>query len=242
MIQFFAPDILATGRLTAEESRHCCKVLRHHIGDEIVVIDGSGNRFKCKILLADPRATEVEILSAEEIRPHWGVDITLAVAPTKNIDRIEWLIEKSVEIGVNHIVPILCAHSERKVIKEERLVNIAVSAMKQSLKTTLPEIRPLTPIGDFIRETAENINNADTQLFMGYCDKNYPLRSLTKIYSPGNNVVLLIGPEGDFSHEEVDQAVDVGFEPVSFGNSRLRTETAALVALDTIHIINQLSK
>lgn len=242
MIQFFAPDLLTTGSLPADESRHCSKVLRHRAGDEISVIDGSGKRYRCRILDPDPRSTFVEILNSESIPNHWKVDITLAVAPTKNIDRIEWLIEKSVEIGINRFVPLLCSHSERKVVKIDRFVNIAVSAMKQSLKTSLPQIDPLTPFNNFILECREkSTQDSNLQCFMGYCDKNYPLLRLIDVYSSGNNVVILIGPEGDFSPEEVESAVDCGFIPVTFGASRLRTESAALVALDTIHILNMLS-
>ncbi|MDE5843701.1 MAG: 16S rRNA (uracil(1498)-N(3))-methyltransferase [Muribaculaceae bacterium] len=242
MIQFFSPDILTTGTLTPEDSRHCSKVLRHRAGDEISVIDGSGRRYRCRILDPDPRCTQVEIIDAETIPPHWGVDITLAVAPTKNMDRMEWMVEKSVEIGVNRIVPLLCEHSERKVVKPERLVNIAVSAMKQSLKTTLPEVAPLSRYGDFIKSTHQRLGeNPSLQCFMGYCDKNYPLLRLADEYHAGSDVVIMIGPEGDFSPEEVNKAVECGFRPVTFGNSRLRTETAAISALDTIHILNMIA-
>ena len=239
MIQFFAPEIEATGMLPPDESRHCSKVLRHRVGDEIQVIDGKGRRFTCVILDPDPRATQVEIVSSEQLPQHWGVNITLAVAPTKNMDRMEWLVEKAVEIGVNRFVPLLCEHSERKVVKTERLMNIAVSAMKQSLKTTLPEILPLTPIKDFLNENSGSEDSA-AQKFMGYCDAAYPRKSLIQEYQPGKNVILMIGPEGDFSPEEVRKAVEAGFLPVTFGDSRLRTETAALVALDAIHFLNYL--
>lgn len=237
MIQFFAPDIEATGCLPADESRHCSKVLRHRAGDEITVIDGKGNRFECRVLDPDPRATQVEILSSEKIEEHWTPDIILAVAPTKNMDRMEWMTEKAVEIGVNKIVPILCEHSERKVVKTERLNNIAVSAMKQSLKTTLPEVAPLTPFKDFLKEYNKD-SLLDYQRFMGYCDSQYPRNLLISEYHAPHNVIILVGPEGDFSPLEVEMAVEAGFLPVTFGDSRLRTETAAIVALDTIHILN----
>lgn len=237
MIQFFAPDIETTGCLPADESRHCSKVLRHRAGDEISVIDGKGNRFVCTVLDPDPRATQVEILSSEKIEQHWTPNIILAVAPTKNMDRMEWMTEKAVEMGVNKIVPILCEHSERKVVKTERLNNIAVSAMKQSLKTTLPEVTSLTPFRDFIKEYG-NDSLPDYERFMGYCDAEYQRNLLISEYRAPHNVVILIGPEGDFSPSEVEMAVEAGFIPVTFGDSRLRTETAAIVALDTIHILN----
>lgn len=235
MIQFFAPDIESTGILPAEDSLHCSRVLRHREGDLITVTDGKGHRFKCRIIAADPRATAVEIKSSEIINPHWGCRITLAVAPTKNMDRMEWMVEKAVEIGVDRIVPVLCEHSERKVLKTDRLRKIAVSAMKQSLKSTLPDISDLTPLDKFLRESAPGMK------FMGYCDKEYPLLSLAREYRAAGDVTLLIGPEGDFSPEEVHLAVDNGFIPVTFGSSRLRTETAAVTALNIIHTLIQLA-
>lgn len=239
MIQFFAPDIKISGILPADESRHCSKVLRHKADDEIHVIDGRGHRYLCRILDSDFRGVQVEILEEEYLPPHWGVDITLAVAPTKNMDRMEWMTEKAVEIGVNKIIPILCEHSERKVVKTERLVNIAISAMKQSLKTQLPEIAHLTPFKAFLKEVEEHRRqNPEIQLFMGYCDAEYPRKELIREYKPGKDTVVLIGPEGDFSPDEVKAVVKAGFVPVTLGRSRLRTETAAIVALDALHFLN----
>lgn len=236
MIQFFAPDIESTGILPPEDSLHCIRVLRHRVGDTISVIDGHGHRFECRIIADDPRATAVDIISSSLIQPHWGCRFWLAVAPTKNMDRMEWMVEKAVEIGVDRITPVLCAHSERKVLKTERLQKIAVAAMKQSLKTTLPIIDPLTPIHSFLQMPHAG------QKFMGYCDAAYPRLSLAREYSPGADATVLIGPEGDFSPEEVGQAVKAGFVPATFGQSRLRTETAAIVALDTLHIVTSLAE
>ena len=234
MIQFYSPDVRHTGLLTPEDSLHCTRVLRHKAGDHISVVDGTGVRFDCVIEHADPRSTLVSIAGEEPVPPHWGTRITLAVAPTKNMDRMEWMVEKAVEIGVDRIVPVLCDHSERKVIKTDRLRKIAVSAMKQSLKAVMPEIDELTPLRQFLKDPGPGPG------FMGYCDKEYPLLRLVDEYQPAGNVKLLIGPEGDFSPEEVALAVGARFIPVTFGLSRLRTETAAISALDTIHIINQL--
>lgn len=213
---------------------HCIRVLRHREGDLISVIDGMGHRYTCRIVGAEPRATAVDIESVEEIPPHWGCRLHLAVAPTKNMDRMEWMVEKAVEIGVDRITPLLCEHSERKVLKPERLRKIAVAAMKQSLKATLPVIDELTPISQFLREPHPG------DKFMGYCDRNYPLLNLAREAKAATDTTLLIGPEGDFSPAEVIMAVDAGFIPVTFGQSRLRTETAAIVALDTLHILSQL--
>ena len=235
MIQFFAPDIESSGILPPEDSLHCVRVLRHREGDIISVTDGKGHRFSCRIVSADPRATAVDIEEVENLPHHWGCDITLAVAPTKNMDRMEWMVEKAVEIGVDRIVPLLCSHSERKVLKIDRLRKIAVSAMKQSLKAILPAIEELTPIKDFLKEPHPGMK------FMGYCDKEYPLLTLAREYRGREDVTILIGPEGDFSPEEVRMAVDAGFIPVTFGESRLRTETACITALDTVHVLSQLA-
>lgn len=235
MIQFYAPDIEATRQLPEDEARHCIKVLRTRQGSLIEVIDGMGHRFVCRLLNEDPRHASVEIESKTDITLAWSTDITVAVAPTKNMDRMEWLTEKLTEIGVNRIVPILCHHSERKEIKVERLQRIAVSAMKQSLKAQLPEILPMTPLKKFIADT-----KAD-QRFIAYCDPSIPRKSLVKEYQPDSkSVIILIGPEGDFAPEEINAVLASGYTPVTLGDNRLRTETAALVACDTFHIINQL--
>lgn len=236
MIQFFAPDLLSSATLPPDESAHCIRVLRHREGDIIQVIDGSGVLYQCRIVDADPRHTMVEIVDSADAPKFWKPTITIGVAPTKNMDRMEWMTEKCVELGVDKIVPLLCAHSERKVLKEERLRKIAISAMKQSLKTVLPQIEPLTDFAEFI---ALHRDKSDEMKFIGYCDKSYPLRNLIAEYKAPEDVVIIIGPEGDFSPDEVSMAVNAGFIPVTFGKSRLRTETAALSALQIVHILNQ---
>lgn len=244
MIQFYSPDILTTLSLPPEESQHCVRVLRHKEGDEICVIDGLGNRYACRITEAYPRSVMVEIISETKIPDFWKVNITLAVAPTKNMDRLEWLTEKAVEYGINKIIPVICEHSERKVVKVDRLRKIAVSAMKQSLKASLPEIEESISFSTFLKNIQTDNGNSsgeNPQKFMGYCDKAYPLKNLIAEYTPGRNVVILIGPEGDFSESEVSAAVEAGFIPVTFGESRFRTETAALASIAIIHFLNQQS-
>ncbi len=236
MIQFYAPEIECSLQLPEEEARHCIKVLRTKPGSVIEVIDGKGNRYDCRLLSDDPRHASVEIVDKTPVTPAWSTYITVAVAPTKNMDRMEWLTEKLTEIGVNRIVPLLCRHSERKEIKIDRLQRIAVSAMKQSLKAMLPEISPMTPLTKFIAET-----NAE-QRFIAYCDPSIPRRILAKEYRAGcKSVAILIGPEGDFDPREIKDVLDSGYIPVTLGDNRLRTETAALVACDTFHILNQLN-
>ncbi len=202
-------------------------------GDEIEVIDGKGFRYRCRITEAHQKHTGIEIIDQQNIPLSWPQFITVAVAPTKHLDRMEWMVEKLTEIGVNRIVPILCHRSERREIKTERLEKIAVSAMKQSLKTVLPEILPMTPVEKIIS------GYSDAQRFIAYCDRAIPRHMLATSYRPGHNAIIMIGPEGDFDQIEINDALDAGWCPVSLGNNRLRTETAALVACDTFHILDQ---
>ena len=234
MHRFFAPDIAATLALPEEESRHCVRVLRLVEGDEIEVVDGAGMLYRCRIAMAHSKHCGVEIVSQQACPPHWGRKIMIAVAPTKNLDRIEWMVEKCTEIGVDRITPLLCRHSERKVLKTERLHKIVVAAMKQSLKAQLPQLDELTPIEDFLAE------DSDAQRFIAYCDESLPRderKSLAQVYEPSRDAVVMIGPEGDFDPQEVALALKAGFVPVTLGESRLRTETAALMAVATMHVI-----
>ncbi len=235
MIQFYAPEIAVTHILPEEEARHCLKVLRKRPGEIIDVIDGKGHRFSCRLTDDNPRKATIEIVDTHDVYPTWNTFINVAVAPTKNMDRMEWLTEKLTEIGINRIIPLLCRHSERKEIKVDRLQRIAVSAMKQSLKAVLPEIMPMTPLQAMLDTIKSD------QSFIACCDPAIPRRLLAKEYDTASrSVTILIGPEGDFSPEEICSVLDKGYIPVSLGDNRLRTETAALVACDTFHIINQL--
>ena len=237
MIQFYAPDIKTRGVLPESDSAHCCRVLRMKEGDEVQVVDGKGKRYTCRIVEAHSKHTAVEIVSEEDVPNHWTAPITLAVAPTKHADRMEWMLEKAVEIGVDRVVLLKCRRSERKEMKTERLEKVMVSAMKQSLKGVLPELDGMVDFKEFIESTG-----SDTQKFFGYCDVAYPRNEFAKCCRPGAPVVIMIGPEGDFSPEEVETAVANGFIPVTFGKSRLRTETAALFGVTAVHVINQLSE
>lgn len=238
MIQFYAPDILTNPVLPESDSQHCIRVLRRREGDIIDVIDGRGHRLKCRIVDPHSKHTLIEVVEVEALPLPWEGKITVAVAPTKHLDRMEWLVEKLVEIGINRFVPLLCAHSERRDIKVERLEKIAVSAMKQSLKAWLPRIDGMTPVKTFIDE----FSTGTAQRFVAYCDPSLPRRDLAKEIKAGHDTVILIGPEGDFSQQEIHAAFDNGFIPVSLGDCRLRTETAAFAACQTVHAINQLYK
>lgn len=235
MIQFYAPDIESTLTLPESDSQHCVKVLRKSSGDTIEVIDGKGHRFTCRLVDAHPKRATVEILDKTPLPPYWHHKIAIGVAPTKHLDRMEWLTEKLTEIGVDSITPLLCRYSERKEIKSERLEKIAVSAMKQSLKAVCPLIGDMTPFKAFVSSVS-----GYAQKYIAHCDDAFERRLLTGEYRPGEDVAIIIGPEGDFSPQEIEMAVAAGFIPVSLGDARLRTETAALVACDTCHIIDSI--
>lgn len=233
MIQFFSPEIETVHQLPESESQHAIRVLRKTAGDIIEVVDGKGFRYQCRIVSPHPKHTVIDIEKRQEIKPSWSNFLTIAVAPTKNIDRMEWLVEKLTEIGINRIIPLRCRHSERKELKRERLEKIAISAMKQSLKATLPIIDEMIDFKHFVT------TDISSQKFIAYCDDYIERKTLTDVYHHNEDTTILIGPEGDFSPEEVSLAFDNGFCPVTLGKNRLRTETAALVACDTCHILNQ---
>lgn len=234
MIQFYAPDIADTPTLPESDSQHAVRVLRLREGDELTVVDGKGRRYRCVITGAHQRHTTVEILSSETLLPSWSGEIVAAVAPSKHLDRMEWMTEKLTEIGVDRIIPLLCRRSERRELKPERLEKIAVAAMKQSLKAVLPVVEPMTPVGEV------TARYAGAQALIAYCDRSIPRRELVATYRSGAPVTaIMIGPEGDFAPEEIKAALDAGWKPVALGPERLRTETAALRAVDAIHILDQ---
>ena len=234
MIQFYATDIEKDSFLPEEESSHCCRVLRMKEGDMIRVTNGQGSIYNCRILKADPRHTKLEIIEKESL-PSPSPRLTIAVAPTKNIDRIEWFLEKAEEIGVSKIVLLKCTRSERKNLRIDRLRRILISAMNQSLSAFLPQLQDFTDFKEFVKS-----EDSETGKFFGYCSADFPKKEFVKEYKPGENVTVMIGPEGDFTQEEVSLAIDRGFFPVTFGEKRLRTETAALYAVCSVQVINRL--
>lgn len=236
MIQFFAPDIATNPVLPETESQHLVKVLRAQPGDCVEVIDGKGCAYTCELVDAHRKHSMLRIVEKRQRPLPWAHQIVIGVAPTKHLDRMEWLVEKLTEIGINSFIPLLCQRSERREIKPERLEKIAVSAMKQSLKAVLPRIAPMTPVREVIAScTAE-------QKFICYCADDVEQRLLlARELRPGADVTILVGPEGDFTPHEVQAAFHAGFKPVTLGDNRLRTETAALCAASTIHTINQLT-
>ena len=220
--------------LPEEESGHCVQVLRRTVGDEILVTDGVGQLYHCVITNPHRKHCEVRIESVETPEPLHEGHIHIGIAPTKNIDRTEWSIEKCVEMGVDEITLLLCDHSERKTVNIDRLQKILVSAAKQSLKTRFPVLHPLTKMTDLQIE-------GDT--FIAHCIEGYKASenkgALKDQIVRGHSTTILIGPEGDFSPEEVNWALANGYEPVSLGAARLRTETAAIVACHTAVLINE---
>lgn len=239
MHRFYCPDIADTLTLGEEDSKHCVKVLRMGEGDIIEVVDGKGTLYSCRITVAHPKRCAIEVQDKCNQPPHWGNSITLAIAPTKNMDRMEWLVEKCVEIGVDRIIPLRCHNSERTVLKTERLRKIMVSAMKQSLKATLPRLDEMTPLDQVLAEPVDGIR------CIAYCDEMLPREersTLADVYQPGKDALVLIGPEGDFSPEEVKAAIAAGFVPMTLGESRLRTETAGLMAVATLHVLDMRNK
>lgn len=232
MIRFYAPEIENELLLPDSDSAHCCRVLRMKEGDKIEVVDGKGSCYECVITDANPRMTRINIVSRREIPDNFIQRIVLAVAPPKNIDRMEWLVEKAVEIGVSEIIPVRCARSERKDLKTGRLEKIMVSAMKQSLKARLPELREMTDFRSFVDQTTTD------QKVVGYCSETIERIDFSTLYKKESSITIFIGPEGDFTPEEIDYCIAGGFVPVTFGNSRLRTETAALYGLTAVHVLD----
>ena len=232
---FYAPDILQTLSLPEDESQHCAKVLRMKAGEHIHIIDGVGGLYEAEILEAHPKRTQVSIISERHEYGRRPFRLHLAVAPTKNIDRFEWFVEKATEIGFDELTPLCCRYSERKVIKSERIEKILVSAAKQSLKAYVPRLNPMITAKEFIGNSSFLIPHSS--LFIAHC-YDQPKQHLFNACQPGGDVVVMVGPEGDFSEEEVELALRNSFQAITLGESRLRTETAGVVACHLVTIAN----
>jgi 16S rRNA (uracil1498-N3)-methyltransferase len=234
---FFSKDIDGSiCRLDQDESGHCVKVLRHRSGDEISVIDGCGTLYRCRITVDSPKGVEAMVLSSEE---GWGghpYRLHLAVCPTKNNDRYEWFAEKACEIGFDELSPVIGEHSERRVLKTARVEKVLISAAKQSLKAVVPVVNEPVSVKEFIaaQDDKGEVQASDTLRLIAYCfeDERVPRRSIKEVLDgfDGTEIIVMIGPEGDFSKAEAEMALAAGFIPVHLGASRLRTETAALTA------------
>ena len=219
-------------QLPLEEAAHALRVLRLAEGDEVMLTDGKGSFYRAQIDMISGKRCYVRIVETTTPDSLWQGHLHLAMAPTKNMDRIEWFAEKATEIGFDELSFLNCRYSERKVIKTERIEKILVSAIKQSLKANKPVLHEMMDFGKFIAQDFKG------QKFICHCyEGEKPL--LKDVIVPGEDALILVGPEGDFSEEEVAKAIERGFRPVSLGKSRLRTETAALVATHTLNLFNQ---
>jgi len=232
---FYTPDIRQNAILSEEESAHAVRVLRLQAGDEIRIVDGAGGYFKAIITQPHPKKCFVEII--EQI-PEIGArnyKLNIAIAPTKNIERFEWFLEKATEIGIDQITPIITRFSERKIIKPERLQKIIVSAAKQSQKSRFPKLNPLCTFDELLNRHTAN------EKFIAHCHDETEKNLLQNLCKKASDTLILIGPEGDFSAEEAKKALSENFIPVSLGDSRLRTETAGIVACTTVQFVNQMN-
>ncbi|KPM30388.1 Ribosomal RNA small subunit methyltransferase E [Croceitalea dokdonensis DOKDO 023] len=219
--QFYFPE---------DESKHITKVLRKTNGDILHITNGKGYLFKAEIINADTKKCKAQLISQERTIPRLH-SLHLAVAPTKMNDRFEWFLEKATEIGVNEITPILCERSERKSIKPERFNRVLQSAMKQSLQTFLPQLNPMITLEEFVKNTKGDLK------FIAHCEKEEKVE-LKRRLQADKDCIVLIGPEGDFSLNEINTAYQEGYMPVSLGRNRLRTETAAIYACTVVAMVN----
>ena len=232
---FYNSDIsIETTQITFDkiESKHIVRVLRKKENDILKITNGKGFLFDVKIIIASDKKCIAEVVLFVEKPKPWKYHLHIAIAPTKNNDRIEWFLEKATEIGIDEITPIICSNSERRVVKLERFEKIIQSAMKQSLKFTLPKLNAPVKFNEFINQ------NFDGKICIAHCEKQ-DKNLLQTVVNPSEKITILIGPEGDFSSEEIKKCLAKKMNPISLGESRLRTETAALVAVNTVSFINQ---
>lgn len=218
--------------LNEEESKHCIRVLRLGSGDHIQITDGKGNLSEGIIDASDKGKISVHIFNTVYEYQKRNYNLHLAIAPTKSIDRFEWFLEKATEIGIDEITPLIADHSERKKIRLERLEKVIIAAVKQSVKAYKPKVNPLVRFNDFIMGS-----KGEEDRFIAHCHEK-ERSELKNIYHPGNNCIVMIGPEGDFSEREIHEAINNNYKPVSLGESRLRTETAGIVVCHTIYLLN----
>ena len=233
MALFYVPDIAERWELSEEEAAHALRVLRLSVGDGLEITDGKGNLYRTTIDSISGKHCYVVPCAPLEKPKNWHGGVHIAIAPTKNMDRIEWFAEKATEIGLDAVTFLNCRFSERKVIKPERVERIVVSAMKQSLKYSKPLVGEMTAFKEFVMAERPGAK------FIAHCYDSERLL-LKDVLPVGEEVTLLVGPEGDFSPEEVEMAIKAGYRPVSLGSSRLRTETAGLVGCHTFMLRNEI--
>lgn len=234
MILFYTTNIkgkIAT--LEGDEAMHCMKTLRKKVGDRVSIMDGKGSWYDGTLVSTSKKSCDIAIENQRFEESRASFKLHIAIAPTKNINRLEWFLEKATEIGIDEITPILCQRSERKTVRLDRLEKIILAATKQSLKSYVPQLNPLTKLEDFIKKEATE----HTQKMIAHCNDGEKV-ALKNAYESPQNALILIGPEGDFSMEEVELAVENGFNTIGLGKERLRTETAGIVACHTVNLLD----
>ncbi len=233
---FYTPDITTPSyTLNEEESKHAVRVLRLAVGDKIQLIDGNGGWYEAEITNDNPKRCSVNILDIKKEVGKRTWNLHIALAPTKNMDRLEWFVEKATEMGIDEISLLDCSNSERTIVKNERIQKVAIAAVKQSLKAYIPKLNEMTSYKKFIAAAG----NFQGEKFIAHCNSRDTLPHLKNLYSSDKNAMILIGPEGDFTLDEVKLALDNGFKEINLGESRLRTETAALYACTALNILNE---
>ena len=231
---FYTPDVqTASYTLNEEESNHCNKVLRLNVGDVVNLIDGRGGLYTAQIASATKKAVQLTVTDVKHNFGQRNHHLHIAIAPTKNIDRLEWFLEKATEIGIDEITPLICDRSERKIIKQERLEKVITAAVKQSLTAYHPKLNPAINYAQFLKL------DHDSAKFIAHCEANSEKQFLNELITRQQKYLILIGPEGDFSPNEIKLALQSGYKPVTLGNTRLRTETAGLAACFEVNYINR---
>lgn len=233
---FYTPSVSGNSyTLSEEESKHCVRVLRLKNGDKITLVDGKGGWYTAEISDDQPKRCSVAILEYKQETGKRKWNLHIAIAPTKNMERLEWFTEKAVETGIDEISLLDCRNSERSIVKAERLEKVSIAAIKQSMTAFLPKLNEMSTFSDFIK----NSKDLKGYKFIAHCHARTFLPHLKTVYTTQENALVLIGPEGDFTKEEVQLALDNGFTEISLGESRLRTETAALYACMALNVINE---
>lgn len=231
---FYTPDITPnTYTLNEEESKHCVRVLRLAIGSIVQLVDGVGGFYTAEILTDNPKKVSLKILKAELEYNKRNHHLHIAVAPTKNIDRFEWFLEKATELGIDEITPIISDRSERKIVKDDRLNKVITSAVKQSIKAYHPKLNETISFSNFLKQSFTG------DKLIAHCINDDGKEYISNLIKPQGNYLVLIGPEGDFSFDEVNLALNTGFKAITLGNNRLRTETAALTACFEVNYLNR---
>lgn len=231
---FYAHDISGpVHTLDENESKHIIRVLRLRRGIQVRLIDGKGNLYEGEIEDDNSRRCTIRIKNIIPDFEKRNYNLHIAISPLKNADRLEWFVEKSVELGIDTITPLICRNTEKQAVRTARLENIIISAMKQSIKAKQPELSGAMNFPEFISREQQG------KLMIAHCNSSFGKKKISDVYRPGEDAVILIGPEGDFSEDEIRMALDKGYHGVHLGNSRLRTETAGIAACHAVYFINQ---